>query len=156
MVDYSVVLGEISKSLQQIAQAPDYTWFNPIAVIASGVLGGVLAWLASQAIRRHHDTQRARENEARKNLVFQLLRDEIRLRWNREIQPSLRYQLTLEPLSALEMFAETELKGDDVFTFKSISTAFTDYHFLGDHCLVRNVSTRMRHSRSEFSVQLLR
>jgi len=135
MVDYSAILTDISKTLLQIAQAPNYPWIAPIAVLLSALLG----WWASQWTIRRHEAQRARDSEAQKTLVFQLLRDEITLRWNGEIRLFLRDLLKHEPLKAVEVFHCTELKSDDLFTFKSVSTSFADYFFLDNPRLISEI-----------------
>jgi hypothetical protein len=114
----------------------DITWIAaPVAVLVSGALG----WWASQRTIQHQLVQKERENEARKRLVFQLLRDEIELRWKGEIERYLRGLLDRDPIDGLERFAAMELKGDDVFAFKAVSASFVDYFFIGNVRLVSQI-----------------
>lgn len=116
--------------------ARDFTW---IAVPAAILLSAAVGWWASQRSIRHQTAQRLRENKAKRSLVFQLLGDEIDLRWKGEIEPYLRGLLEKSPVEALQLFAEMELKPDDVFTLKTVSASFSDYFFIGNDRLVSQI-----------------
>jgi len=134
-MDYTGLLTEISRSLRQIADAPNYTWIAPIATLASGALG----WWASQRTIKHHHAKATSDNEARRTLVYKLLTDEITLRWKGEIEPYIRGRLKYEPLEALDGFSVMALGGGDVFALKSISESFHDYFFLKNDILVSEI-----------------
>ncbi len=135
MPDYTEILREIATTLGAISMAPNYAWFTPIAIILSGGIG----WWASQRTIRRQERRWKQEQAARKRLVFHLLHDEITLRWKGEIEPYLRGLTQKAPLDALQGFSTMELRGDDVFTFKSVSESFSEYYFLGDNRLVSQI-----------------
>jgi hypothetical protein len=102
----------------------DFTW---VAAPTAVLISASVAWWASQRSIRHQTASKIKENEAKKSLVFQLLRDEIKLRWKGEIEQYLRGLLEKAPVQGLELFSTMELKGDDVFTFKAVSASFPDF-----------------------------
>lgn len=138
MMDYTPVLSQIAEAVKTIASAPNW-WMHPSAVLLSGVIGGVIGYVASQRTILRQEKRQREVDDQKKALVFSLLRDEITLRWKGEIYPYLLGIREKDPMGGLCEFATMELRGDDVFIFKRVSESFPDYSFLGDQGLVSRI-----------------
>lgn len=135
-------LGRIADTLEAIASTPNHWWVSPVAILTSAALAFVVSQF--QFFRSRRDTRTA--NDAKRQLVHDLLWDEIYLKWVGALKPQLKRVLDSMPdddkpieYHFAKRFSRLRVSADDIYAFYAVSKSFQDYYFLNDTKLLTKV-----------------